>query len=427
MSNPVSVSSLVQSVKSSLESEFSFVSVVGEISNFSRSSAGHLYFTLSDADSSISAVMFKGDVLRNTSAKSMKDGDKVICHGGLSVYAKRGTFQLIAKRVELVGAGDLKEQFEKLKRELSAQGLFDQDQKIAIPAYPKKVAVITAAGGAALQDFINVYKRRALQGEIVLVPALVQGEQSPRSLREALAKVIKYNLGNPDQSFDVVVLTRGGGSMEDLWSFNDEGLAWDIFNCPIPVISAVGHQVDYSISDFVSDLRCETPTAAAEILTGEQTKVLTQLQSIRSQLLRHSLTLKNMGPDRLERVSPKALSMILKEQTYELKQRLRECHLEDKIDSILGLSDLNLRMDDCLRKIERYPERSVAMTSQKIEKLGGLLKALNPKEVLGRGYSYVSDTNNNVISSKKNFDATKPSEKLVINFHDGFSKVTKGS
>jgi len=130
MSNPVSVSSLVQSVKSSLESEFSFVSVVGEISNFSRSSAGHLYFTLSDADSSISAVMFKGDVLRNTSAKSMKDGDKVICHGGLSVYAKRGTFQLIAKRVELVGAGDLKEQFEKLKRELSAQGLFDQDQKM---------------------------------------------------------------------------------------------------------------------------------------------------------------------------------------------------------------------------------------------------------------------------------------------------------
>ena len=147
------------------------------------------------------------------------------------------------------------EYFEKLKRELSAQGLFDQDQKKAIPAFPKKVAVITAAGGAALQDFINVYKRRALQGEIVLVPALVQGEQSARSLREALAKVIKYNLGNPDQSFDVVVLTRGGGSMEDLWSFNDEGLAWDIFNCPIPVISAVGHQVDYSISDFVSDLR----------------------------------------------------------------------------------------------------------------------------------------------------------------------------
>ena len=427
MPNPVSVSSLVQSVKNSLESEFSFVSVTGEISNLSRSSAGHIYFTLSDSDSSLSAVMFKGDVLRNSSAKTMKDGDKVICHGGLSVYAKRGTFQLIAKRVELVGAGDLKEQFEKLKRELASQGLFDQEQKKKIPAYPKKVAVITAAGGAALQDFINVYKRRALQGEIVLVPALVQGEQSAKSLRDCLAKVIKYNLSNPTQAFDVVVLTRGGGSMEDLWSFNDEGLAWDIFNCPIPVISAVGHQVDFSISDYVSDLRCETPTAAAEILTGEQTKVLTQLQSIRSQLMRHSLYLKNIGPDRLERVSPKTLTMILKEQTFDLKQRLRECRLDDKIDSILRLSDLNLRMDDCLRKVELYPEKSVKMTTQKIDKFGDLLNALNPKQVLGRGYSYVTDANNNVISSKKNFDATKPKESFVINFHDGLSKVTKGS
>lgn len=427
MSNPVSVSTLVQSVKNSLESEFSFVSVIGEISNFSRSSAGHLYFTLSDTDSSLSAVMFKADVLRNSNARSMKDGDKIICHGGLSVYAKRGTFQLIAKRAEFVGAGDLKEQFEKLKRELSAQGLFDQDQKQAIPAYPKKVAVITAASGAALQDFINVYKRRALLGEIVLVPALVQGEQSAKSLRHALSKVIQYNLANPDQGFDVIVLTRGGGSMEDLWSFNDEGLAWDIFNCPIPIISAVGHQVDFSISDFVSDLRCETPTAAAEILTSEQTKILTQLHRIKSQLLRHSLYLKNIGPDRLERVAPKALAMILREQTFDLKQRLRECRLDDKIDTILGLSDLNLRMDDCLRKVERYSDISVRATSQKIEKLGGLLNALDPKQVLSRGYSYVTDDNENVVSSKESFDATKSMQKMAIHFHDGVSKITKGS
>ncbi len=427
MSNLISVTSLVHSVKESLESDFSFVSVVGEVSNLSRSSAGHIYFTLSDQDSSLSAVMFRGDVLRNPKAKTLKDGDKIVSHGGLSVYPKRGTFQLIAKRFDVVGAGDLKEKFEKLKRELASQGLFDQEHKNTIPAYPKKVAIITAEGGAALQDFLNVYKRRALQGELVVIPAVVQGDQSPASLRAALAKAIKYNLSHPSKAFDVIVLTRGGGSMEDLWSFNDEGLAWDIFNCPVPIVSAVGHQVDFSISDFVADIRCETPSAAAEILTGAQTQVLTQLQSFRSQLLRHSLHLKNIGPNRLERVSPKALSHILKEQTYDLKERLRECKLDDKVDTIFDTANLSLRLDDCLRKIESYRERQVSVVGQRLEKFGSLLNALDPRQVLGRGFSYVTSEDKSIVGSKKSLEKCGDEAILNLHFHDGVSKIKKGS
>src|SRR5690606_14718233 len=198
-----SVSNLVTQVKDLLEGEFTSISVVGEISNLSRSSAGHIYFSLSDVDSGLSAVLFRADALRNPGVQKLRDGDKIICHGGLSVYSKRGTFQLIVRRFEYAGAGDLKLQFEKLKRELSAQGLFDQDQKKVLPSYAQKIAVITAEGGAALQDFLNVFKRRALGGEVYIVPAVVQGENSATSLRQALAKVIRYHQNHPDKGFDV--------------------------------------------------------------------------------------------------------------------------------------------------------------------------------------------------------------------------------
>ena len=269
-----SVSEVIFNIKRLLEGEFRTVSVEGEISNLSHSSSGHWYLTLSDSDSSLSAAVFKMDALRNPLMKSLKNGDKVICSGSIGVYNKRGTFQLIVKRISPVGKGDLKEQFEMLKRKLAAEGLFDPQIKKEIPTLPNRIAVITAKGAAALQDFLNIIDRRTQWYDILLSPALVQGDAAPASLRKALFNVIKYSMDAPeDKKIDVIVFTRGGGSMEDLWAFNDEGLAWDIFNCPIPVISAVGHQVDTTICDMVSDLRCETPSAAAEVLSSAQAEI----------------------------------------------------------------------------------------------------------------------------------------------------------
>lgn len=207
MDQKLSVSQLVNNVKQILEGEFRFLKVEGEISNLSSSSAGHYYLTLSDRDSSISCALFRGDALRNPEVRKLKDGDKVIVTGSIGVYSKRGTFQVIIKTIAPSGKGDLMAQFELLKKKLASEGLFDLENKTPLPKLPKRVAVITAKGAAALQDFLNVFERRSLWMDILLVPSLVQGDQAPKELVNALKRVIKYHLeGNP---IDVVVLTRG--------------------------------------------------------------------------------------------------------------------------------------------------------------------------------------------------------------------------
>lgn len=426
MNQTQTVSSLVSSVKNLLEGEFAHTSVIGEISNLSRSSAGHIYFTLSDRNSGLSAVLFRGDALRNPEVRNLKDGDKVVCHGGVSVYEKRGTFQLIVRRVERAGAGDLKEQFEKLKKDLAAQGLFDQSHKQTIPSFPRRVAVITAEGGAALQDFLNVYKRRAISGTIVLIPAVVQGEQSAKSLRSALAKAIKFGIDNPQKAFDVIVLTRGGGSMEDLWSFNDEGLAWDIHNCPIPVVSAVGHQVDFSICDFVADLRCETPTAAAERLTQEQTQVAGHIKRLEAQLLHFGSKVVTKYTRRLHNLSPMAQSMILRDRANQLARRLRECRLDDRIDKVTGYHEKSLRLDDVSKRFESYFNLKLKDARYRLERNEKMLQAIDPKSVLGRGYAYVSNVRGEIIGSKASYTNQKNEDELQLHFKDGNVKIGKG-
>lgn len=426
MSDALTVSKLVNSVKYLLENEYAQVSVIGEVSNLSRSSAGHIYFTLSDPESGLSAVLFRADALRNSSVKDLKDGDKIICHGGLSVYGKRGTFQLIVRRLEPAGAGDLKLRYEKLKRDLAAQGLFDHENKKQIPSYPKRVALITAEGGAALWDFVNVYRRRAVTGEVILIPAVVQGDQSAVSLRKALAKAIKLGIDNPDKAFDVIVLTRGGGSMEDLWSFNDEGLAWDIFNCPIPVISAVGHQVDYSICDFVSDLRAETPTAAAQLLTQEQSELATHLKRFHSELLHAGTRLSSVKKQKIERASPEKLVRILKQRSHDLSVRLRECYLGDRIERLTGFGQKSLRLDDLSRRIEGLMDSKIQDYTHRIDRDSKMLEALNPKSVLGRGYAYVTDSESHVIASSKKWNELDQEKTMQLHFSDGAVTVRKG-
>ena len=418
------VSDLVGNIKNILEGEFSNVSVEGEITNLSLSSSGHWYFTLSDKDAALSAALFKMDALRNPQIRNLKDGAKVIVAGDVSVYPKRGTFQIIVKRIVPVGVGDLKEQFEKLKRKLASEGLFDIDQKKPIPPMPKRVAIITAQRGAALQDFINIYKRRSIWMDLVVVPCLVQGDDAPRALREALHKIIKHSLESveDDKKIDLIVLARGGGSLEDLWAFNDEGLAYDIFNCPIPIISAIGHEVDFSISDFVADMRCETPSAAAEVITHGQTMIKERMFSSRNRL-RSLMELKlSKLENRIKRTNPHALLSLLLSQITNFQRRLTRCDISKRLHELTNIHQFYLNLDEALDLMKLSMKNKLKDIHHKLDRSQGMLQALNPGNVLERGYTYLESESNGVIASAGEFDL-QVDQKLKIHFHDGNRSV----
>ncbi len=411
-----SVSDLVGSIKTLLEENYLNVLVEGEISNFSYSSAGHYYFTLSDKMAGVSCAVFKGDAYRNPSLRKLKDGDKIILQGPISVYQKRGTFQVIGKKIFLSGKGDLKAQFELLKRKLQMEGLFDLDHKQSIPKFPKKISLITAINGAALQDMLNVFKRRSLAFNLVIIPAIVQGDQCSRSVVQGIKKA--QNI-----SSDVIVVARGGGSIEDLWGFNSEELARAVFDCPIPVISAIGHQVDFTLIDFVSDLRAETPTAAAELLTQEQTQVLLRLQGYYQKMdslieAYHSRVFKL-----LEKLNPVNSMRLIQASFREKSERLfRIKHSFDR--DIIDYREKSIMLDDLISRLEHKMINMNGDINNKVEKLSDSLKLLNPNNVLGRGYTYLN-YEGQVIEDIKAFDKLSEDSNLEIVFKDGKGKVKK--
>jgi exodeoxyribonuclease VII large subunit len=422
-----SVSQVVTSIKRLLEGEFRTVSVEGEISNLNHSSSGHWYLTLSDNDSSLSAAVFKMDALRNPLVKKLKNGDKVVCTGSIGVYNKRGTFQLIVKRISPVGKGDLKEQFEKLKRKLAGEGLFDPEIKKEIPTLPNRIAVITAKGAAALQDFLNIIDRRSEWYDILLSPALVQGDAAPASLRKALFNVIKYSMDAPkEKKIDVIVFTRGGGSMEDLWAFNDEALAWDIYNCPIPVVSAVGHQVDTTICDMVSDLRCETPSAAAEVLSNAQAELSESLEWSGRQLARNMEHALRVGSERLHRGHPKRVLDVIWQRVNNQQKKLGRIDFVNRAYDYLGVYNFHQRLDDSIYRLKSGIERKHSKLEERNKNAHDLLRVLDPTNVLGRGYSIVKDKNDKVIPSLKDFKKLSANEKVSLMFHDGSTDASVG-
>lgn len=418
------VSEIVGEIKNLLEHEFANVSIEGEITNLSLSSSGHWYFTLSDKDSAISAALFKMDALRNPLMKTIKDGSKVIVVGDINVYPKRGTFQIIVKRIVPVGVGDLKEQFEKLKRKLASEGLFDLDQKKPIPPMPKRVAIITAQRGAALQDFINIYKRRSIWMDLLVVPTLVQGDDAPRAIRNSLHNVIKFSMeAAPEKKIDLIVLARGGGSLEDLWAFNDEGLAYDIFNCPIPIISAVGHEVDFSISDFVADLRCETPSAAAEVITHQQTMIKEKMSGLRTRLTSVMSYKMSRLDSRLKHAHPRAILTLLLSHFSSLQKRLARCAIHKRLHELTNIHEFYLALDDNLEEMKRLLKDRIKDYRFRIEKSQDMLKVLNPKNVLERGYGYLESEEGKVIQSAQDFDHYPMGCSFNLHFHDGKRKV----
>ena len=417
------VADLVAQIKHHLETSFQNVFIGGEVSNFSRSSSGHYYFTLSDESASISCVMFRGDSMRVPLIKSLVDGDKIELSGGVNVYVKRGTFQIIARSIKKIGVGDLKEEFEKLKERLAKEGLFDVSNKKTLPKIPRKVAVITAEKGAALQDFLNVFKRNSLSMDILVVPSLVQGDHAPESLRHGLHRAIQY--AQKTNQLDVIVLTRGGGSLEDLWAFNDEGLAWDIYNCPIPVVSAVGHQVDHTICDFVADLRSATPTAAAEQLSWFQTTLKMRINHINSSLRYFPAIF--MGKLR-ENSGGRLLGFqlqSLKDMFFDQKEKLERCNIAGRIHEFLPLREVYFRLDDSAKRLENRMHNILVEKNNKCHSLGMLLEGIGPGPVLSRGFSYIEDLDGHIVSTATHFKKMAVGSKLAVTFHDGKGRVQK--
>ncbi|MBF0313012.1 MAG: exodeoxyribonuclease VII large subunit [Oligoflexia bacterium] len=420
-----SVSELIYTIKHVLEKSIASVVVSGEISNLSASAAGHYYFSLSDEESLIQAVLFKMDALRNPIIrhKSMKDGVKVCCSGELMIYPKRGSLQLLVRKLQLAGAGDLQLRFEALKKKLQLEGLFDLERKRAIPLFPKRVALITAKGGAALQDFLSIFRRRSMAMNLLIVPALVQGADAPASLVEALRRV---NSQKSSSGVDVVVLARGGGSMEDLWAFNDETLAREIYASTIPVISAVGHQVDFTIADYVADFRAETPSAAAEFLSEGQMKLAMKLKHLREMLYVKGVQLEQWLAHTKAISSPGGLAELLWKKLLSEQERLSRLRLNEAFAyRKLLLYEHRYAIEDFMQRGEHAMEGVLRERGFTLEKCYQTLTALDPKNVLKKGYAYISDENSIAITDYQKYAAVENGQRVTIHFSDGKGTAVK--
>jgi len=350
-----SIFELTQLIKFQLEQSFDNLWVEGEISNFRIPSSGHFYFTLKDEKSQIRAVMFRSQ--NRTLEFSPEDGLSVICRGRLNVYETRGEYQLILDYLEPKGLGALQLAFEQLKQRLAQEGLFDPDHKKPLPQLPRKIGIVTSPTGAAIQDILNIIERRFANVGILIYPVKVQGEGAAQEIATALQEL------NQMPEIDVVILARGGGSIEDLWPFNEEVVARAIYHSEIPVISAVGHEVDFTIADFVADLRAPTPSAAAELVVRNKDDLIYNLNTV-------YVRLKNS---------------IRKIYEFNLS---RFAFLQKRMpDPRKMIPGLRLTIDEYGDRIAFYVSNAVKIKKEKIEGMMGRLDALSPLNVLKRGYS----------------------------------------
>ena len=410
----LTVTQLNRQVRTWLEHDLGAVSVEGELSNLSKPASGHLYFTLKDAQAQIRCVYFRNrhdpkviDTLRN--------GQQVVLKGSLSLYEARGDYQLIVNELHDLGEGDLYRQFELLKNKLSALGLFDAARKKPIPRFPKVVGIITSPTGAALRDMLSTLKRRYPIASIVIYPSDVQGKQAAPQLIQAVQRA------SEEKRCDVLILARGGGSLEDLWAFNDEQLAYAIANCSIPIVSGVGHETDFSMADFVADKRAETPTGAAEAATPDQQDLLKALQSLENQLLKsierfiqHQQLLLDHSLQKM--ASPKQLISVHGQRLDYLKSHLEHAirHLLTDIRQLVHLA--NRRLDaknpsmlisqskSKLQHLENSLQTQIGMKLNQLKQdfaaQLATLHAVSPLATLDRGYAIATHKKRVLLSSE---------------------------
>ena len=393
----ISVGELNKSAKYLLENNFQNISVIGEISNLARPSSGHIYFTLKDEDGAIRCAMFKNQNLKLNF--SPDDGDKCVLKGQVSLYAPRGDYQLIVKSIQPAGAGNLMQQFEALKKKLDVEGLFSLDKKINIPESPKHIGIITSLSTAAFQDIISTVNRRAPSTKISVSEATVQGENAHVSILKAMERILDFNKKTESSPIDLVVFARGGGSIEDLWCFNNEELAREISNFPIPTISGVGHEIDFTICDFVSDLRVPTPTAAAELITEFNFQLQDRFNEIRFDLER----------DILQKIEN--LKLLIENKNAKLKNPLTKLR-----EISQSLDNIDLRLHQNQKLIIANYKNTINLLSKGINSYSPAKKLLDLNrqlvlfnDVLQKGISSKFKTfNNQLIEFNKNLDILNP-------------------
>ena len=410
----LTVAELTTQVKRLLEKQVGLIWVTGEITNLRAQASGHVYFTLKDAASQLSCVLFRGDA--SAQRALLKDGQKVVLRGEVTVYEARGQYQLLVREVELQGIGALELAFQRLKQKLAAEGLFAPERKRPIPRYPQRLGLVTSPTGAAIRDVLHVIQRRQPGLEIILAPCRVQGAGAAAEVAAAVRMLNEFQsaIGNRQSAIDLILVTRGGGSLEDLWAFNEEVVARAIFDSAVPVVSAVGHEIDFSISDFVADLRAATPSAAAELITEgafASRAFVAQAAGRLSQLARqrveaaqdevaqvtHRLALahpRRKLDEAWQRLDDRQASL-----TRAMKFRLHDCHaawhaLSQRL-RLLKPAQVLARRGQSLRELQRHlRERmsfSLQVTQGRSAMMTARLRLLSPQNVLARGYSITTD------------------------------------
>ena len=383
--NILSVTEITRRIKGVLEMGFSEVWVQGEISNCKNHSSGHLYFTLKDAGASLSAVMWRSRVGQLLFRPN--DGMKVIVRGNITVYEPRGNYQIDCLQIQPVGIGDLQLAFDRLKQKLNAEGLFDEAHKKPLPEYPQKLGIVTSPTGAAIQDMLNILSRRFPAIEVIVAPVKVQGIGAAEEIAEAIRDL------NSLPDIDVIIIGRGGGSLEDLWAFNEEIVARAIFASRIPVVSAVGHEIDFSISDFVADLRAPTPSAAAELVVRDRNDVIDILRNF-------SYTIQN------------SVAALLRSSKEKVQSLVGSYSFNKPLDLLRQRSQ---RVDEVERRLHQIVGQRFAMQRQRAQSLKKRVQSLDPELVLKRGYTIVY-RNQRIVPAVAHLSEK---DQITVKFRDG--------
>jgi exodeoxyribonuclease VII large subunit len=406
----LSVSELTAAIKSQLEPRFHAICVRGEVSNFKEQSSGHLYFTLKDAEAQISAVLFKGNA--KALPRLPKMGDQIIVKGELSVYAPRGNYQIIVREVQFAGVGELLVKLHELKLTLEKRGWFAKEAKKALPKFPKTIGVITSPTGSVIQDILQVLSRRFSGFHLILNPVRVQGEGAAFEIAQAIEQFNRHGLA------DLLIVGRGGGSLEDLWAFNEEIVAAAIFASKIPIISAVGHETDVCIADFVADVRAPTPSAAAEIALGEKAHHL-QLLAQTEKRLRHSL--QSLLFQHRKRVEFFAKQPLLSSPFAILSKhfQLLDDFSSDLRESISQhIKQKRLLTESLQKQLELLnPKMMIEQKKRELAKLVQHLRSIDPKNLLTKGYCILFEEKQNcvILSSQE----LKKDQRVRLRLHDG--------
>ena len=412
-----SVGALVLAVADALAARFGACTVRGELSGFSRAASGHCYFTLKDADGAQAAL--RCAMFRRAAGLldfAPRDGQQVELRGRLAVYEPRGELQFVAEAMRVLGAGSLYEQFLRLKAKLEAEGLFDAGRKRPLPRFPQRIGVITSLGAAALHDVLTALARRAPQVQVIVYPSLVQGADAPPALAAALA------LAAQRREVDTLILARGGGSLEDLWSFNDERVVRAVAGSPIPIVCGVGHETDVTLADFAADLRAPTPTAAAELAAPVRDDALAQLDVLAQRARRH---LRRRLDSEAQRLDQRALQLARPAQT--LARRAQQLQALDARRSQAMRGAMRQAADELPRLAERLRRGQAGVRAHaglRLSVLAGRLEALDPGRVLSRGYAWITDDSGRAVVSAR---AVEVGQTLVTVWRDGraLTEVTR--